>query len=64
MNFFKMVINDFANHGYELYIIAAANEYELANGEDCFDVMNGKYIRFENYDDFKKFILRSRKKKE
>ena len=40
-DFFKMVINDFADHGYELYIVVSANEYELANGEDCFDVMNG-----------------------
>ena len=63
-DFFKMVIKDFADYGYELYIVASANEYELANGEDCFDVMNGKYIRFENYDDFKTFILRSREKKD
>lgn len=63
-DFFKMVINDFANYGYELYIVASANEYELANGEDCFDVMNGKYVQFKNYDDFKKFILRSREKKD
>lgn len=62
-DFFKMVIKDFQEHGYELYIVASANEYELANGEDCFDVMNGKYIRFKDYDDFKKFILRSREKK-
>lgn len=62
--FFKMVINDFADHGYELYIVASANEYELANGEDCFDVMNGKYVQFKDYDDFKKFILRSREKKD
>ena len=63
-DFFKMVIKDFADHGYELYIIASANEYELANGEDCFDVMNGKYVQFVNYNDFRKFILRSREKKD
>ena len=63
-DFFKMVINDFADHGYDLYIVASANEYELANGEDCFDVMNGKYMQFANYNDFKKFILRSREKKD
>ena len=59
-----MLINDFADKGYELYIIVSANEYELANGEECFDVMNGKYIRFTDYDDFKKFIIRSREKKD
>lgn len=63
-NFFRMLIKDFADKGYELYIIVSANEYELANGEECFDVMNGKYIRFTDYDDFKKFIIRSRGKKD
>ena len=63
-DFFKMVIKDFSDHGYELHIVVSANEYELANGEDCFDVMNGKYIQFKDYDDFKKFILRSREKKD
>ena len=63
-DFFKMVINDFADHGYELYIVVSANEYELANGEDCFDVMNGKYVQFKNYDDFKEFIMKSREKKD
>lgn len=63
-DFFKMVIKDFADHGYELFIVVSANEYELASGEDCFDVTTGKYIRFGNYDEFKKFILKSREKKD
>ena len=63
-NFFRMLIKDFADKGYDLYIIVSANEYELANGEECFDVMNGKYIRFSDYDDFRKFIIRSREKKD
>ena len=63
-DFFKMVIKDFADHGYELFIVISANEYELANGEDCFDVTTGKYMRFGNYDEFKKFILKSREKKD
>lgn len=62
-DFLKMVIKDFKDHGYELYIVASANEYELASGEECFDVMNGRYIRFDDYDDFKKYILHSREKK-
>lgn len=63
-DFFKMAIKDFADHGYELYIVVSANEYELANGENCFDVMSGKYVQFKDYDDFKKFIMRSREKKD
>lgn len=63
-DFFKMVIKDFADHGYELFIVVSANEYEMANGEDCFDVTTGKYMHFGNYDEFKKFILKSREKKD
>lgn len=63
-NFFKLVIDDFKKNGYELYIVVSANEYELAYFEDCFDVMSGKYIRFIDYEDFKKFILETRKEKD
>ena len=48
----------------EPYIIISANEYELANGENCFDVNSGKYITFKDYEDYKKFIVKSRKLKD
>lgn len=48
----------------EIYIVVSANEYEMANGEQCFDVMEGKYITFKNYDEYKQMILNSRTKKE
>ena len=63
-NFFKILIKDFEERGYELYIVVSANEFELAREEDCFDVMNGKYIRFAGYDDFRGFIIKSREKKD
>lgn len=47
----------------DLYIITVANEYELANSEDCFDVTNGKYIRFKTYNSYRRFIIKSREKK-
>lgn len=50
--------------GLEPYIIAVANEYELARGEDCFDVNTGKYITFSDYEDYRGFILKSRANKE
>lgn len=62
--FFEMVISDFADHGYELYIVASANEFELAYNAPCMDVTNGKYLEFDTYDKFKKFIIESRKKKD
>lgn len=48
----------------DIYIIISANEYEMANSEQCFDVYNGKYITFKNYDEYKNMILESRKWKE
>lgn len=50
--------------GMELYLIISANEYELARNSNCFDVNEGKYIKFLDYEDYRKFILRSRKNKE
>lgn len=48
----------------EIYIIVSANEYEMANGEACFDVCHGEYLTFKNYEEYRQFILDSRKWKE
>jgi len=61
---FRLIVEDADKLGVELYIIIAANEYELACGENCFDVNAGKYLRFSSYEDYKKFILKSRDRKE
>lgn len=63
-NLFDIMMDDFKNSGKNIYIIIAANEYELARNSECFDVNTGKYIRFKDYEDYRTFILRSRKKKE
>lgn len=52
------------NFGKEIYILVVANEYEMAREENCFDVRNGKYIRFIDYDDYRNFVLESKKWKE
>ena len=61
--FFNSMQKDCKERGIELYIIISSNEYELANGEPCFDVYSGEYIRFNNYDDYKTFIIKSRQVK-
>lgn len=61
---FRLILDDSKKLGLETYIVISANEYELAAGTDCLDVMTGKYCTFSSYEDFKKFILNSRKKKE
>ena len=48
------------NPNRDIYIIAAANEYELASGEKCFDVYNGEYISFKDYAQYRAFVLNSR----
>lgn len=55
---FKTIIEH--NKGKRIYIIVSANEYELCNGENCLDVFHGKYIKFANYEEYRKFILDSK----
>ena len=50
--------------GVELYIIVSANDYTMAKGETCFDVYTGNYKTFKNYDEYHKFIMQSRDRKE
>lgn len=63
-NLLQLVIDDGTAAGMEMYIIIAANEYELVHEMNCMDATTGKYIRFAGYDDFKQFIINSRKKKD
>ena len=61
---FESILADAGESGLELYIIISANEYELCREADCFDVNKGRYIRFKDYEDYRKFILTSRRNKE
>ena len=61
---FKNLLEVSKELGLETYIIITANEYELCRDEDCFDVTKGKYLRFTDYEDYRKFILTSRSDKE
>lgn len=55
---FKIILEDAGDT--KVYIIVSGNEYEIANGENCFDVYNGKYIQFKDYNEYRQFILNSR----
>lgn len=59
---FDVVLSDAGD--CDIYILVSCNEYELARGENCFDVRNGKYIRFVDYEEYRNFILKSAKEKE
>lgn len=60
--FFKAALA--LGEGKDIYIVVSANEYELARDEQCFDVYNGKYIKFNDYEDYRNFIIQSRSHKD
>jgi energy-coupling factor transporter ATP-binding protein EcfA2 len=60
--FLHKIIDD--NPEKHFYMIISANEYEMCNGEQCFDVTEGVYITFNDYGDFRKMIIKSRRKKD
>lgn len=61
---FKLILKDSEEHSVHTYIVVSANEYELAKDENCFDVANGKYMKFADYEEYRKFILKSRELKD
>lgn len=58
---FKTILEN--SCGKDVYILVAANEYEMCCDENCFDVYAGKYVKFKSYDEYKELILRSREDK-
>lgn len=60
---FKTIINDCLSKNIEVYIIASANEYELARGEECLRLPSLTYKPFKNYEEYRKFIIETRNKK-
>lgn len=57
-DFFKFVQKNDPDKTF--YFIVSANEYEMACGQNCFDVYKGEYVEFKDYDAFKAFIVHSR----
>ena len=51
------------NKDKDIYFVVSTNGYEFARGENCFDVINGKYIKFANYEEYRDFILKSKEQK-
>lgn len=61
-NFFRFLLDE--NKDLDVYIIVAANEYEMADGMKCLNVSRMAYEEYKTYAEYKKAILKSRKKKE
>lgn len=56
-NLFKNILEDAGDK--DVYIIVSTNNFEFAVNEDCLDVKTGEHISFENYEQYKKFIINS-----
>lgn len=55
----------FENSGdVEIHIVVSANSYEMCRQTNCFDVIKGEYIAFKDYEEYRNFILESKKTKE
>lgn len=63
-DYFRFIVDRAQENGIELYVVVSANEYEMCRDEECFDVNAGKYVAFKDYDDYRRFILRSRERKD
>ena len=59
---FKLILD--THKDKEVYIVITANAYEMARGEQCFDVINGKYVTIKSYEKYRSVILKSRDKKD
>lgn len=60
---FDKIIKRVRDKGKKIYIIVSANSYEMCRGEQCFDVRNGEYITFSDYEEFRDFIILSKQNK-
>lgn len=64
-DFFKdLLIPDVQKSGREIYIIISANSYEMANGEECTDARTGDTVKFEDYEDYRRYIIKSKEYKD
>lgn len=61
-NLFNLIIE--TNPDKDVYIIVAANSYEMCRGEQCLDVHTGNYKTFKTYEAYRKFVLKSKEWKE
>lgn len=60
---FDTILEDCKKKNIDVYIIVSSNEYELARNEKCLDVYNCEYISFNNYEQYREFIINSCKLK-
>ena len=48
----------------DVYVVVTCNQYEVAEGEDCIDVQSCEHVKIGTYEEYREFILETRKKKD
>ena len=61
---FDLIIKDCKKHGITYYLILTANSYELCKDVDCISIHDFTHKKFDDYEQYKKFILESREVKD
>ncbi len=65
-NFLHTILEDLHTRIPEVpvYILVSSNSWEFCEGERCLDARSLKFNEFSSYEEYRKYILDSRKKKE
>lgn len=61
-NLAKVIAED--NADIPIYFVVSTNEYEFTIGSDNIDVTTFEHLKFKSYDDYRKYILKTYKKKQ
>lgn len=61
--FFNNIIED-SPEDKPVYIILSTNSFEFAYEMPCYDIMEGKYITFNDYNEYRDFIINTSKLKD
>ena len=59
-----LIYNDCKKNDITCTFILSANSYEMCKDYHCINAMDFKEMTFTDYDDYKKFVLHSRKRKD
>lgn len=59
----NLMMADAEQNDITLYLVLVANEYELARHAQCIDLWTLEYFTFKDYEDYRKYILSTRKRK-
>ena len=60
----NMIKDDCTLNEITYYFILTANSYEIARNCQCIDVSTFKPVSFKDYEDYKKFVLKSKARKD